>query len=96
MKEYVSNGVKNFTYIYVGIVILANYFINTEESGSVAYAMGKSMVYFFGFFIAYLCANKCVEWAGKIKRSGNVAYLIGFIGGPIGLFFYWIYRKRIR
>lgn len=43
--------------------------------------------------IAVYCAGKNAEWASKIGKSANVAWLAGILLGLLGLLTYWIYYK---
>lgn len=47
-----------------------------------------------GFAISFACADKCMDWAVKIKKDVNIAYLVGFLFGLVGLLGYWLYYKE--
>jgi len=52
-----------------------------------------SLLSLLGCGIALACASKCVDFARRVKKSVNKAYVIGLLFGLLGLLGYWIYYK---
>lgn len=72
----------------------------------IIYFLIISEIYFFGFTFLYVITtlmalvwgDKCSEWASKIKKNVDIAYIVGFLFGFLGFVVYWIkyknYKKR--
>ncbi len=63
-----------------------NFYINLGKESAIPLLQG---------IVGYMCAQQCIKWAVKIKRSINGAYSIGFLFGPFGLLGYWFYYKNM-
>lgn len=96
-KKNVSTWLKITAYSVIGLFTISDFFSNlTEENVSSAEALGASVWTLIGGIIGIACGIKCSKWAGEIKKSPNVAYVIGFIFSLLGLLAYWIYYKAKR
>ena len=88
----VSRWLIIIAFILVCGAVCLDYSININDTpNDIAYAIGATTVSLMGGVIALACANKCSDWAKKINKSMNFAYVIGFVFGLLGLLGYWIY-----
>lgn len=95
-KEYqVSPLIKIGSYALLGMFVIIEFFLNLYDYSpmEIGFALGASIPAVIGFLIAFFCGNKCSEWATKIKKSPNIAFVVGFWAGLVGLVGYWIYYK---
>ena len=93
--EKVSKIVRYGSYIYIlfGIAIefLGNYSIYSAYS--LGRATGATMPMIIGAFVVLYCANKNVDWASKMNKNVNIAWLAGILLGLFGLLLYWVFYK---
>lgn len=77
------------------LFVVWNYF--STNTGDIAENIGGFLIVgLVPLGISFWCASKCSEWALEIKKSINVAYLIGFFLSLVGLLGYWLYSKDKR
>jgi len=99
MKKKVSWILKYGTYTVITLVVLIDFLSNytATTAGALGEALGATTPMIIGAFVAVYCANKNADWASKIDRSMNLAFLIGIVYGLIGLLGYWIlYKIRLK
>ena len=94
-KPQVSIWLEWGTYVVVALVFFleaaAN--MNMSEEGP-AYGLGVATAsVLVPGIIAIFCGKKNADWASKIKKSLNVAFIIGFLFSLLGLLGYYIYFK---
>jgi len=86
------------SYSFLALIIIIDIYANSYGVGltdtfNVGVAVGSSFWTLVGGLINIACGKKNAKWALKIKRSMNIAYIIGFVFGLLGLLGYWIYYK---
>ena len=95
----VSSWLKITSYILIVIFSFSSYLVYLADNqilSSYGYggALGATIAgAIMPMVIGIFCGNKCAKWASKIKKSPNVAYIVGFIFALLGLLGYWIYYK---
>ena len=94
-KPFVATWLKIVSYTVVALIVFGEYITGVEEKESSAGALGRAFAVFFIFgVLSIACAQKCVQWASKIKKSPNIGYAIGFFLFPVGILAYWIYYRK--
>jgi len=102
-ERKVSKIVRYGSYTMLAFILLGNFIITYFERLSYPYmyegaeasgaALGATIPMVIGALIAVYCANKNSEWALKIGKSLNFAFLVGIFSGLLGLLWYGIYYK---
>jgi hypothetical protein len=67
----------------------------SASSAAVAGALGASVIFFIGIWVAFKCARQCSRWAREKKRDRSIAYLFGGLLGLLGLLIYWIFYRTM-
>lgn len=76
--------------IFPIIIELLVYDVDIRNSYELSKTSGQSLII---AAIGYCCAQQCVKWAIKTKKSVNWAYFFGFTFNLIGLLGYWFYYE---
>jgi len=85
----VSYIVKLILYCLAGFIIILSGYYDFTQNGLIV----REIILLISFFICHLCGNQCAKWAKEINKSQNVAYVIGFSFGVIGLIIYSFYNN---
>jgi len=69
------------------VILLISFLLYGEDDSSI-------FIFFFVVIplaIGLMCAYKNSKWAKEINKSKNVAYIIGYLFGLVGLVGYFVY-----
>ncbi len=80
MKQEEKKTLSTWVWIIVVVLILISL-------GNLFFAM-------IGLAIGFACGYKNYEWAREIKKNTDIAFLIGYCFGLLGLLGYWIYYRN--
>ena len=94
-RKEVSEWVEVLSYLLVIISIFLNFILYITQEPVKSLFVGLFVVIWTLFIgiITIICGYKCSRWAVKIKRNPNIAYVIGFLFGLLGLLVYYVYYE---